>query len=283
MSRSKVVIENNLKPSQFGKLASGGDDFDDIYEDPLEKSKPSQPIHGASSARTEERFRNEPEVMEFSNARISRANSEVPATSSNDQDNFHPESEIAVNESTASDKQDNRNSKVFSVSIVDNRNSQRFENAVENIAVANNETTSGSKELLTENPESEKTKKQDKADISLRTIIDIVKSLDANRYATKKTIAQGMLDIALLTANASQLKYILQLIQGIICVLLGSSLNINKQQDQGKANIWNNICLTLMVLTVAVNAVISAFDMRGTNSITSGNTPAASTQASGVR
>ncbi|XP_066997480.2 ninjurin-2 isoform X3 [Anabrus simplex] len=36
------------------------------------------------------------------------------------------------------------------------------------------------------------------------------KSLDANRYATKKTIAQGMLDIALLTANASQLKYILQ-------------------------------------------------------------------------
>merc|ERR1712168_542860 len=34
--------------------------------------------------------------------------------------------------------------------------------------------------------------------------------LDANRYATKKTISQGMLDIALLTANASQLKYILQ-------------------------------------------------------------------------
>lgn len=35
--------------------------------------------------------------------------------------------------------------------------------------------------------------------------------MDANRYATKKTIAQGMLDIALLTANASQLKYILQI------------------------------------------------------------------------
>lgn len=34
--------------------------------------------------------------------------------------------------------------------------------------------------------------------------------MDANRYATKKTVAQGMLDIALLTANASQLKYILQ-------------------------------------------------------------------------
>lgn len=38
-----------------------------------------------------------------------------------------------------------------------------------------------------------------------------MKAMDANRYATKKTIAQGMLDIALLTANASQLKYILQI------------------------------------------------------------------------
>ncbi|XP_054747565.1 ninjurin-1 isoform X3 [Anastrepha obliqua] len=37
-----------------------------------------------------------------------------------------------------------------------------------------------------------------------------MKAMDANRYATKKTIAQGMLDIALLTANASQLKYVLQ-------------------------------------------------------------------------
>merc|ERR1712061_673621 len=35
-------------------------------------------------------------------------------------------------------------------------------------------------------------------------------SLNNNTYATKKTIAQGMLDIALLTANASQLRYILQ-------------------------------------------------------------------------
>ncbi|XP_062530077.1 ninjurin-1 isoform X3 [Bombyx mori] len=39
---------------------------------------------------------------------------------------------------------------------------------------------------------------------------DIMKGLDANRYATKKTVAQGMLDIALLTSNASQLKYVLQ-------------------------------------------------------------------------
>ncbi|XP_014277918.1 ninjurin-1 isoform X3 [Halyomorpha halys] len=45
----------------------------------------------------------------------------------------------------------------------------------------------------------------------ITTALQPRKPLDANRYATKKTIAQGMLDIALLTANASQLKYILQI------------------------------------------------------------------------
>lgn len=34
--------------------------------------------------------------------------------------------------------------------------------------------------------------------------------MDANRYATKKTVAQGLLDLALLTANATQLKYVLE-------------------------------------------------------------------------
>ena len=55
------------------------------------------------------------------------------------------------------------------------------------------------------------------------------KQLDANKYATKKTIAQGMLDIALLTANASQLKYVLQLgyrheFYQIMIVLISSSI-----------------------------------------------------------
>ncbi|XP_057369344.1 ubiquitin-associated protein 1-like [Daphnia carinata] len=50
-------------------------------------------------------------------------------------------------------------------------------------------------------------------EISSREVemVAVGKTLDANKYATKKTIAQGMLDIALLTANASQLKYVLQL------------------------------------------------------------------------
>ncbi|XP_027853024.1 ninjurin-1-like isoform X1 [Aphis gossypii] len=46
--------------------------------------------------------------------------------------------------------------------------------------------------------------------VDLKEQQQLAKPLDVNRYATKKTIAQGMLDIALLTANANQLKYILQ-------------------------------------------------------------------------
>jgi len=32
----------------------------------------------------------------------------------------------------------------------------------------------------------------------------------ANTYAAKKTVAQGMMDIALITANANQLRYVLE-------------------------------------------------------------------------
>lgn len=63
-----------------------------------------------------------------------------------------------------------------------------------------------------------------------------LKSMDANRYATKKTIAQGMLDIALLTANASQLKYILQVGERhefytlmLIMISVSIIMQVNKQ------------------------------------------------------
>lgn len=53
--------------------------------------------------------------------------------------------------------------------------------------------------------------------------------LDANIYATRKTVAQGMMDIALLTANASQLKHVLATAEThdyylINLVLIGSSM-----------------------------------------------------------
>ncbi|XP_069685562.1 ninjurin-2-like isoform X2 [Periplaneta americana] len=128
------------------------------------------------------------------------------------------------------------------------------------------------------------------------------KPLDANSYATKKTIAQGMLDIALLTANASQLKYVLQVghqhefytlmvwlisisivlqaCQGVLYVMLGSAFNINKTKDQGRANIWNNTVLAIGIVTTIINIIISAFDMRESEKMGPNTTTTIAPQAS---
>jgi hypothetical protein len=45
---------------------------------------------------------------------------------------------------------------------------------------------------------------------TLNLCIPFQKDFGVNKYATKKTITQGLLDIALLTANASQLKFVLE-------------------------------------------------------------------------
>ncbi|XP_035773345.1 ninjurin-2-like isoform X2 [Anopheles albimanus] len=111
----------------------------------------------------------------------------------------------------------------------------------------------------------------------------VLKSMDANRYATKKTIAQGMLDIALLTANASQLKYILQvgekhefyalmltlisisiilqITQGIACILL-ANYNINKEHARDTANAVQNFSLGLNMATVVVNIMINSMEVK---------------------
>ncbi|XP_060528940.1 ninjurin-2-like isoform X2 [Cylas formicarius] len=110
------------------------------------------------------------------------------------------------------------------------------------------------------------------------------KTLDVNKYATKKTIAQGLLDVALLTANASQLKYvlqvgekhefytlmltlitisiILQVLQACLCVVLGSALNINKEGHCDQANTANNFVLCVNIVIMAVNIVISTFEVK---------------------
>ncbi|XP_068894451.1 ninjurin-1 isoform X5 [Tenebrio molitor] len=119
------------------------------------------------------------------------------------------------------------------------------------------------------------------------TISDyILKSLDANKYATKKTIAQGLLDVALLTANASQLKYVLQvgekhefyilmlclisisivlqLIVAILFVIIGG-LNINKHRDHAAAIILNDVILIFIFLITIVNIIISGFGIEYSN------------------
>ncbi|XP_072383763.1 ninjurin-A-like isoform X2 [Diabrotica undecimpunctata] len=109
-------------------------------------------------------------------------------------------------------------------------------------------------------------------------------TLDVNKYATKKTIAQGLLDIALLTANASQLKFILQVghkhefyllmlilistsiilqvIQAVLCVILGGSYDINKEHHQDNANKTNNVVMVINIVIMAVNVIINSFEMK---------------------
>ncbi|XP_023701423.1 ninjurin-1 [Cryptotermes secundus] len=107
-----------------------------------------------------------------------------------------------------------------------------------------------------------------------------------NKYATKKTITQGLLDIALLTANVSQLKFLLevgeshpyyvllltllavslalQLLRSCVNVVLGALYDIAEETQQKTAAVLNNVVLGLGVVTTVVNAIISAFDMSET-------------------
>ncbi|XP_031329352.1 ninjurin-2 isoform X5 [Photinus pyralis] len=110
------------------------------------------------------------------------------------------------------------------------------------------------------------------------------KTLDANRYATKKTIAQGLLDVALLTANASQLKYVLQVgkqhefytlmlsliivsivLQVVVAIV---SLSFSMMRDcrlhleeyHYSANMLNYLTTTCSFLITVLNLLISIFD-----------------------
>lgn len=61
--------------------------------------------------------------------------------------------------------------------------------------------------------------------------VQSISRLDLNNYATRKSFAQGMLDLALLTANASQLKYLLTV---------------------GEAHEFYHLLLTLVVLSISL-------------------------------
>lgn len=53
-----------------------------------------------------------------------------------------------------------------------------------------------------------------------------------------------------------------QLIQGIVCVFVGTGVDLYEQQDAKKANLANNIILSLNLLLMVVNIIISTFEMK---------------------
>lgn len=103
---------------------------------------------------------------------------------------------------------------------------------------------------------------------------------DVNDYQHKKTLAQGMMDLALLTANANQLRYVLESFKrhpyyypSIIFIsisiifqvavgvglILNSRYNVNDPQEICKANRISNYTVIGIFIVTVVNVFISAF------------------------
>lgn len=107
--------------------------------------------------------------------------------------------------------------------------------------------------------------------------------IDVNLYQTKKTVAQGMMDIALLTANANQLRYVLetgkygtngtlyylnvslisvsivlQLVVGIILIFMGR-YDVSHKETARKADILNSVVVVAVFFITVINVFISSF------------------------
>ncbi|KAA8591187.1 hypothetical protein FQN60_002130, partial [Etheostoma spectabile] len=91
--------------------------------------------------------------------------------------------------------------------------------------------------------------------------------LNLNHYATKKSAAQSMLDVALLMANSAQLKTVLYVgprFQFYIPLLVLLSLSIalqcdlNDESKHVKLNRMNNVATVLVFFTVLINVFITA-------------------------
>ncbi|EPQ19126.1 Ninjurin-1 [Myotis brandtii] len=104
--------------------------------------------------------------------------------------------------------------------------------------------------------------------------------LNLNSYANKKSAAESMLDMALLMANASQLKAIisegpgfhsfvplvvlisislvLQICVGVLLIFLVKA-DLNNPAKHAKMNFLNNLTTSLVFIIVVVNIFITAF------------------------
>lgn len=102
---------------------------------------------------------------------------------------------------------------------------------------------------------------------------------DVNIYQQKKTLAQGMMDLALLSANANQLRYVIQMqasfyfyvslifiaLSIVLQVAVGVGLiwnsryNVRDEREICKANKANNYTVIGIFIVTVVNVFISAF------------------------
>ncbi|XP_072454312.1 ninjurin-1 [Notamacropus eugenii] len=109
------------------------------------------------------------------------------------------------------------------------------------------------------------------------------RSINMNHYANKKSAAESMLDIALLMANASQLKavieqgpsfaffvplivlisvsLVLQVGVGVLLIFL-VKYDLNNPAKHAKLDFLNNLATGLVFIIVVVNIFITAFGVQ---------------------
>ncbi|KAM8802766.1 ninjurin-1 [Rhynchonycteris naso] len=107
--------------------------------------------------------------------------------------------------------------------------------------------------------------------------------INMNHYANKKSAAESMLDIALLMANASQLKavidqgpsfgffvplvvlisisLVLQICVGVLLIIL-VRYDLNNPAKHAKLDFLNNLATGLVFIIVVVNIFITAFGVQ---------------------
>ncbi|MCI4389918.1 hypothetical protein PGIGA_G00116880 [Pangasianodon gigas] len=110
--------------------------------------------------------------------------------------------------------------------------------------------------------------------------------LNMNHYANKKSAAESMLDVALLMANASQLKavleqgptfsfyaplitlisisLILQIVVGVLLIFI-VKWNLNDESRHYQLNVLENVSTALVFIIVVVNVFITAFGVQRPN------------------
>lgn len=110
-------------------------------------------------------------------------------------------------------------------------------------------------------------------------------NLNMNLYATKKTAAEGMLDIALFLANITHMKTVieqgagyryyaavltlisfslaLQIVAGVLIIIIGRR-DLNNPTLQKRLDYLNNVTTTIVFITTGLNFFISTFGMQRT-------------------
>jgi len=106
---------------------------------------------------------------------------------------------------------------------------------------------------------------------------------DNNKYNTRKTLAKGLLDVALLSNNLSNLKQLLkhqgterqhpffewivgglllsiclQVVIAFILILIGQK-DVDKEEDQDSAMQWNDILTGFVLVQTVLNVTVTQF------------------------